>query len=121
VTCTPLERADGEVVGFVCTRGRKQKLRPCPFDGCDRPATLLCDGTGCDRPMCTTHSIRDGARDLCPSCVRAEAQRAIEQFVAQAERLCRIDAFLSAEGVAEPLRHRLLTQLLDAERPAETR
>ena len=64
--CEPIY-TNGNVTGFMCSIGRKERLR-CYI--CGKPATKLCDhrekeGT-CDRPMCKEHTHHIGKdTDLC--------------------------------------------------------
>jgi hypothetical protein len=46
--------------GFVCSRGRRPKAKPCFAAGCPLPAHWLCDfeiapGKTCDRSICERH------------------------------------------------------------------
>lgn len=76
MTCTPFRTADG-TTGFICTRGRKPKAKPCRVPGCSSNGHFLCDapvGDGtCDTLVCAVHRNRDGERDLCPRCAGRSA------------------------------------------------
>lgn len=71
--CDPITLPDG-TRGLVCNRGRR-RARRCWVQGCEKPATQLCDfpverrgrsGT-CDRDLCRDHAHADGPdRDHCP-------------------------------------------------------
>ncbi len=71
---------DGNVVAFVCTRGKRR--RSCSTVNCDRPGTKLCDyelknGKTCDRPCCAQCAKHVGPdRDLCPPHARLEERQA---------------------------------------------
>lgn len=75
--CDPFRGDDGQVVGIVCTRGRRRQK--CGAEGCSRTASLLCDGPPgprggktCDAPICPAHAVHVGRdRDLCPKCAAA--------------------------------------------------
>lgn len=73
MACERITDGDGRVVGFICTRGRRSRPKPCV--GCGKPSTRLCDtrvangarSKTCDAPLCDacTFSPREGV-DCCP-------------------------------------------------------
>lgn len=82
--CDPLI-IDGQVVGTVCSRGRRGSFSPCTEVGCSENVVALCDwplagkavGKTCSRGVCARHRKAqppnpDGSqRDYCPAHDRA--------------------------------------------------
>lgn len=68
--CNPIENKDGKVVGFFCTRERREQ--ECSVPGCHNYADYLCDfgllRGRCDRALCVGHAKEVGEdRHYCPA------------------------------------------------------
>jgi len=99
MACDELENRKGEVLGHMCSRGRRRKV-PCCVPGCGADSRYLCDaelrpGKTCDKPMCAKHRHRQAnverlaeerrehhlapddrimeSVDFCPDCAAAPA------------------------------------------------